>query len=440
MKRTQAASKQRGDVTLLGMLLSTAIAIGALSVYFSVQQRQAERADAEMGGVLVAQTADALRRLLTMAPSTPGVVPGGAVNGVNWLKPPACGGQAGNPPQGFVPCSFGDNFWTPNFRTTITNVGGRWEARLTFVVPRAFETNRAGTIADYLAEKANTHLTATPLNAPAPGVVTPGFVTVMTNVPQNANDLSLRPAIMSNPGHPDFGRVLVIVSNDPSTDTFLRTDGTNQMWANLNLGGNDLVNGRDLKAQTATLSDGVTANRVTLRPGSVGATLGGSCNSPGTLVTDSNGQLLACQQGRWFPAGTQVVTAPNTPCSRPGSYGELITDGTGMICQGGMWIPIQSRMGGIVTVASYVVSHNSTVPKPNCSAIGAVPRIYLAPKMWTPNDVTMSFSPPSSISLSVDYTPWHVYAQDSGASWNVYLDSSGNKGGSILVTTACAFT
>jgi hypothetical protein len=330
---SRAASKQRGAVTLLGMLLSTSIAIGALSVYFGLQQRQAERTDAEIGGVLVAQTADALRRLLTMAPSTPGVVPSGTVNGVNWLKPPACGGQASNPAQGFVPCSFGDNFWAPNFRTTITNVAGRWEARLTFVVPNAFETSRIGTIADYLAEKANTHLTATPLNAPAPGVVTPGFVTVMTNVPQNANDLSSRPAIMASPGSPDFGRVVVVVSNDPSTDTFLRTDGTNQMWANLNLGGNDLINGRDLQAQRATLSDGVTANRVSLRPGSVGASLGGACAS-GTLATDSNGQLLACQYGRWFPAGTQVVTALNQPCSRPGAYGELITDGTGMICQG----------------------------------------------------------------------------------------------------------
>lgn len=435
---SQAASKQRGAVTLLGMLLATSIAIGALSVYFGLEQRRAERAEAEIGGVLVAQTTDALRRLLTMAPSAPGVVPGGTVNGVNWLKPPTCGGQASNPPQGFVPCSFGDNFWAPNFRTTITNVAGRWEARLTFVVPNAFETNRVGTIADYLAEKANTHLTATPLNAPAPGVVTPGFVTVMSNVPQNANDLSSRPAIMSNPGSPDFGRVVVVVSNDPSTDTFLRTDGTNQMRANLNLGGNDLINGRDLQARTATLTDGVTANRVSLRPGSAGASLGGACTS-GALATDSNGQLLACQYGRWFPAGTQVVTALNQPCSRPGAYGELITDGTGMICQGGAWIPIQSRMGGIVTVASYVASHGSSIPKPNCSAIGASPRIYLTPKAWYPNDVSLSYVPPSSIALTVDGTPWNVYAQDTGANWSVYLASSGNKGGSILVTTACSF-
>lgn len=78
---SQAASKQRGAVTLLGMLLATSIAIGALSVYFGLEQRRAERAEAEIGGVLVAQTTDALRRLLTMAPSAPGVVPGGTVNG-----------------------------------------------------------------------------------------------------------------------------------------------------------------------------------------------------------------------------------------------------------------------------------------------------------------------------------------------------------------------
>ncbi|MCX8017111.1 MAG: hypothetical protein N2690_04310, partial [Rhodocyclaceae bacterium] len=318
-RASRRGGRQRGEVTLIGLLLAVSIATAALNVMFNVQRRQMERADAEEAGVLVAQTADALRRLLTMAPSNAAVVPPGTQNGVAWLRPPACGGRAQNPAQGFVPCSFGDNFWAPNFQTTITNVGGRWEARLTFRVPDAFDRDRIGTVADYIAEKANTHLTATPLNAPAPGVVTPGFVTVMTNVPANANDLAARPAIMNNPASADFGRVVVVVSNDPSTDTFLRTDGTNRMEANLNLNNNDLINGRDLQAQTATLTDGVTANRVSLRPGSAGASLGGACTS-GALAADSNGQLLACQYGRWFPAGTQVVTALNQPCSRPVSY------------------------------------------------------------------------------------------------------------------------
>lgn len=440
-RASRRGGRQRGEVTLIGLLLAVSIATAALNVMFNVQRRQMERADAEAAGVLVAQTADALRRLLTMAPSNAAVVPPGTQNGVAWLRPPACGGRAQNPALGFVPCSFGDNFWAPNFQTTITNVGGRWEARLTFRVPDAFDRDRIGTVADYIAEKANTHLTATPLNAPAPGVVTPGFVTVMTNVPANANNLAARPAIMNNPASADFGRVVVVVSNDPSTDTFLRTDGTNRMEANLNLNNNDLINGRDLQAQRATLQDRLTSNRVILRPGLAGAIMGAGCTTSGEVATDPQGLLLACQSGRWFPAGTQVVRNTNDVCTRPGSYGELAADGTGMICQNGRWIPLQARMGSIVPMASFVASNGTTIPKPNCALVGAAPRIYVVPKSWFPNTVSASSNngPPPTLSVTSDMTPWHFYAIDSGNNWTIRVDSSGNRGGVALVITACSF-
>lgn len=434
-------ARQRG-VTLLGMLFAVSIATAMLTTYFNLERRKIEREDAEAAGVMLAQTADALRRLITVAPATPGVIPAGTMNGVNWLKAPTCGGNAANIAQGFVPCSFGDQFWAPNFRTTFANVGGRIEARLTFVVPNSFDANRRGNVADFIADKANTMLSASPVNAPAPGVVTPGFVTVMSNVTAAANDLSGRPAIINNPASADFGRIVMVVSNDPNTDAFLRTDGTNQMYANLNLGGNDLINGRDLQAQTATLQNRVTANRVNLRAGSTGAVLGGACATNGEVVADAQGLLLACQGGRWYPAGTQVVANMGQACSRPGSYGELASDGTGMICQNGVWIPLQARIGGIVSMASYLVSNGSTVVKPACSSVGATPRIYLYPRSWTPNVINASFSggPPPVLNISPDNTPWVFRANDNGSSWGIVIQSSGNRPAEAIAMTACVFS
>jgi len=445
------ARRQRGE-TLIGLLLATGIAAAALGVAIEMQQRAQERLDAQHGGVLLAQTADGLRRLISAVPGNPAMLPTGPQTGVNWLKPSTCGGLATNPPQGFVPCSFGDNFWTPAFQTTFTNVAGQIEARLTFVVPAAYSRPRAGVLADIIAEHANANLTTSVVNAPAPGFITPGFVTVMSHVRQADNNLANRPAIRANTADADFARLVVSVSNHANTDAFLRTDGSNRMNAALNLSNNDLINGRNLQAQTAALSGAMTANAVNsattltagtsvsaqnlqLAAGATGASLGGACAS-GNVAADGSGRLLACQNGAWFPAGVARVAALGSPCTRPGSYGEY-TDGTGMICQGGMWIPLQARLGGVVQMASFRVANGSPVPKPNCSIMGAQPRIFVTPRRWLDAHVTPAFGG-GQLTLTPSPTPWIFAATDGGTFWTINLGSD-RGGDEAIAVTACAF-
>ena len=445
------ARRQRGE-TLIGLLLATGIAAAALGVAIEMQQRAQERLDAQHGGVLLAQTADGLRRLISAVPGNPAMLPTGPQTGVNWLKPSTCGGLATNPPQGFVPCSFGDNFWTPAFSTTFTNVAGRVEARLTFVVPTIYSRPRAGVLADIIAEHANANLTTSVVNAPAPGVITPGFVTVMSHVPVGANDLTGRLTIRSNVADPDFARLVVSVSNDPSTDAFLRTDGTNRMNAALNLNNNNLVNGNnlqavsatlsgDLDAQNATLVHGLTADRVSLRSGSTGAALGTACISNGDVVAAPDGQLLSCQDGRWFGAGVSVVRNVGDACTRPGSYGEMQSDGTGMICQAGRWIPLQSRMGGMVQMASFLVGDGALIAKPNCASLGptVLPRIFVMPREWHAAGVNLTQAGGNIIARPVTPSVYRFAAIDRGSDWEVDLESP-RGADEALVITACSFT
>ena len=454
------ARRQRGE-TLIGLLLATGIAAAALGVAIEMQQRAQERLDAQHGGVLLAQTADGLRRLISAVPGNPAFLPASPQTGVNWLKSPTCGGLAANPPQGFVPCSFGDNFWTPAFQTTFTNVAGQIEARLTFVVPAAYSRPRAGVLADIIAEHANANLTTSVVNAPAPGVITPGFVTVMSHVRQADNNLANRPAIRANTADADFARLVVSVSNHANTDAFLRTDGSNRMNAALNLNNNDLINGRNLQAQTAALSGAMTAasatltgamtaqtaqaNTLTLNVGASGAVRGDFCSPSGLVASDSAGLLLACQGGVWIPAGSERVPAflpgvPNT-CNRSGAMGEL-ADGTTMICQGTMWIPLQARMGGILQMGSFLVRKGSSVPMPSCNAMGAEPRIFVKPRAWFDGPVTLTASG-EFITASTSDEPWFFGASVNGSAWTISIEMPRDRGeaqAEAIAITSCVFS
>lgn len=442
---------QRGE-TLIGLLLAAGLAAAALGVAMQMQQRSQERLDAQQGGVLLAQTADGLRRLISAAPGNMALVPTAAQTGVNWLKAPGCGGLPANPAQGFVPCSFGDNFWTPAFSTTFTNVAGRIEARITFVVPAAYSRPRAGVLADIIAEHANANLTTSVVNAPAPGVITPGFVTVMSHVRPADNSLVNRLAIRADQADPDFARLVVSVSNDPSTDGFLRTDGTNRMNAALNLNNNNLVGGADLGAQTATLAGGltaqtatitdrVTANMVNLRAGTAGAAQGAACTENGLVASDANGLLFSCQGGAWLRVGTQRVNSWGQSCPQSGAHGEM-ADGTAMICQGATWIPLQLRMGGIIQVGSFLVRNGVTVPKPDCGALNAAARIFVKPRTWFDGPVTLNAtSPPLTLTSTVSNIPWGYAATDQGASWRVDITAPrGVPQSEAIAITACAFS
>jgi hypothetical protein len=156
------------------------------------------------------------------------------------------------------------------------------------------------------------------------------FTNYLSNVPVTANDLTQQLATMNNPASPDFGRVLLIASNAPSQDLWLRVDGTNQMLANLNMGGNDLINARNVKADGyGVFGGGVVAGDDIITSANVIATDNVAGNNQGIVLADdvlirdaliNNGYprlSKAVFDVQDIPTGSEVIKPTCPPGSTP---------------------------------------------------------------------------------------------------------------------------
>ena len=128
-------------------------------------------------------------------------------------------------------------------------------------------------------------------------------------------------------------------------------------------------------------------------------------------------------------------------CTRQGALAEL-ADGTTMICQGSLWIPLQARMGGLVQMASFLVRNGNPVPQPNCTSLGAQPRIFVKPRAWFdgPIDLTVDGM---SITAAPLNDPWFYGATVSGVNWIINIRAPGGRGvpqAEAIAITACAFS
>jgi hypothetical protein len=155
------AFSQRGNTTLIGMLLATAIAAGALPWIAEQQQRRITDEMAATTGHDLAQFAAGLRGFIAAAQSNPSIIPAAPQTGTNWLRPPTCGGLPTNPPTGYIPCHFArygtrDTLFDADFQATITrNAATNYiEARTTFVPRYPSHPVQVGHIADKIVNTA----------------------------------------------------------------------------------------------------------------------------------------------------------------------------------------------------------------------------------------------------------------------------------------------
>ncbi len=246
MKRARATVSGRrlqGGYMLLGALLALVVFASIMAVGIQWANRHMLEQQAAADGAALGQFAVGLRGFAAAAQANPGIIPGSARVGVNWLKPPSCGGLATNPAEGYVPCSFTGGRYGANYRTTFTYTGatGQLEARTTYDISAAgYDRPSAGRVASLVVRAALSQQ-----SNPNNGV----FFMAYANAPSN---LAAAPTpsdpVFYNPGTNE-GRVTAVVTNAPSNDIFLRTDGTNRMLANLNMGGHSIGNARDARFQ-----------------------------------------------------------------------------------------------------------------------------------------------------------------------------------------------
>jgi len=251
-------------------LLATALAIVLFSTVVLMSSRDMtrrayeRRADAE--GQQAAQFAIGIRGLIARAQADPSLLPGGTQTGVGWLKPPSCGGLASNPVEGYVPCTYTGGAYGSSYQTGLTRDAATnfITARTTFMIPRLGNGPRDNIMfADNLVSNA-----LASQSLPNSGT----FFSAWANVAENATG-------PRNPGDTaNAGRVVLLASNAPTNDAFLRTDGTNHMLANLNMGGMSIGNAADARFsgdvrvdQRVQVRDGLTATHgaVDMRAGAI---------------------------------------------------------------------------------------------------------------------------------------------------------------------------
>jgi len=380
-------TRETGSTTLFGLLIATTMAIATIPLVAEMQNRQVMRETAKATGQDLAEFAIGLRGFIAAAQSNPALIPAGAINGANWLKAPTCGGLAANPANGYIPCNFGnyggrDTLFDASYQTTITrNAATNYiEARTTFIPQVPSDPIKRGTVADDIVNAAMSHTTI-----PANGL----FSNFMSNVPVNANDLSARLATMNNPASANFGRVLLIAANAPSNDLWLRTDGTNQMLAALNMGGNDLVNARGIQA-TGNLNLGG------------GASIGGDTTINQDLRVGQNatiGQDLFVTRdisaGRDMAAQRDIISANGDVRASRGNLSAsngINGDTRGVVIADDGYLTDMVLSNGVTPRLSQgvfdmrVVGANATVPKPSCPAGLGNPQIFTAIQSIVPND------------------------------------------------------
>lgn len=306
--------RQQHGYMLVGTLFAMAVVAASLTVYAKHEARQILYLRAQAEGQSLSQYAVGLRGFIAATQATPGPAPAPQV-GVAWLRPPTCGGLATNPVEGFVPCSYTGGTFGALFNTTFTRnpVTNFIEARTSFVVPAQGDTAlNSILLAEQVVQSALANQTL-----PANGV----FFNAFANVPVTAN--APAPAAAAPGG--DAGRVVMVANNAPSNDIFLRTDGTNQMLANLNMGGFSIGNARDARFNGDVRID----RRLQVDQG---ATIQGPADLRGGAVTNEI-----------------ALTSIN----------HFVTE-------------------GIYDARVYTGAASYTIPKPNCAAAGNNPGIYVA--------------------------------------------------------------
>lgn len=342
---------QRGYAALIAVLIALAFTASLIATFTWLANQRARDTYADIEGQALSQFAVGLRGFVAAVQADPAKLPANlyVVTGVNWLKAPTCGGLTGNPAEGFVPCHFTGETLGSQYRTTIRRdaMTNRVEARTVVrVPPQGGDPQSVILMADKVAEAALRQQ-----SLPANGM----FYTAWGNVAETAT----APAGVV-PAAADAGQVLLLVSNAPSNDLWLRVDGTNSMQANLNMGGFSIGNARD-----ASFAGDVRVQGRQQIDNGLTVTNGVADLQSGLITTDA------------------VLTSIGRFASQ-GIYSARVLYGS----------------------SSYVV------PKPNCTQAGNSPAIYAA------------FQATGSVNFDGNYRGDAMYdarvdVTDLGASWQV---------------------
>lgn len=300
--------KRQSGQYLIAAVLAIALLAGGLALWGTVQAEHYYDQYADLQGAALAEYGVGLRGFIANVQGGSATMPANpyTVAGVNWLKPPACGGLATNPTEGYVPCDFTGGPLGSIFSTTITQTPATnaISAATWFMVDPESGKSKAsmGVLASKIAFAALAQQ-----NLPINGM----FLNVFSNAPATAT--AQPPPNAINPV--DRGRVVLLADNAPSNDIWLRVDGTNKMLADLNMGGHSLVNANNgsfagsVRVQgTEQIDNGLSVTNGT-------ADLRGGVIAPDVQVTSVNRMASQAIYDAQVFTGATSYTVPKPDCS-----------------------------------------------------------------------------------------------------------------------------
>jgi prepilin-type N-terminal cleavage/methylation domain-containing protein len=395
-------STHRG-FTLVEMLIVLTIAASVITLGSKLALRWMEKSQAEdLGRMLAQYTAAVSNHLNSATPPAPG-----AYTGTAWLQDAAtCPGATG--PSDFLPCGFRTLLpWGLTFTTTVTNVAGNFNA-----------TTTLGTAPLTVGGK-------TRLDLAGHSILAARSVT-------GASDLG---GAMFTLGLIDFdfngANVIQSVVSTSSTpaEPWLRVDGTNQMLADLNNGGNRFTNSSGLDWANSQLN--------AAQGGSV--ELGGTNTTPGVgtpyidfhqngltqdfnarVINDANGRLSV--QANTLRSTGQIdaaSTAATWSMTTANSGSNAATTPRGSMNVADVWLRSKSAyitqlLPNYVHKGAWLVGNNYTVTKPNCGS--GTPKIIVT-EGWQANS-SQGYMTSRAINYS---TYWRIDLRtvaDPGMVWN----------------------
>lgn len=417
--------KEQSGFTLIGTLLALSVAIGALPFAHKVMDREATNRLAEAAGHDLAKLAGGMRHYIEMRQGGQEVLVPGVGDGLDFFRAATCGGPARaffNADEGYIPCHLGrygpnDTLFGVNYNFIVTNFGtGGIEIRATYVVEHN-RPGRIGVIASRIAGAAAAH----------GGIARNGvFETFMANVEVMAMD----PAVAAV----DNGRVLLIASNRPSDDPWLRTDGTNEMNANIRAGGNSLVNAWSIEAA----GDLVLGNDAFIGGGTLIAAnlqVGQNINAVGDIRSDGSisaaGRVTA---GTELAAGTDVIAGNDVIAGRDMGAARDVIAGNNVLASNDLWIGAINEWAarGVYTMNVRDFAPAGVVVEPNTLTCPAplTPTIFTS----TQSIATGTGAPIYGERIVVTGTgPWVMRAEVLyGTGWQITPNAR------VVVTTKCS--
>lgn len=362
--------------TLIGMLLALSVALAALPMAHEKMQRESVNQYAKTAGNELAQISNGVRHYVERFQAGDDPALPTPADSLDFFRPQVCGGRAlpfFNNDEGYIPCRVGR--YGPNetivgadyrFNANTFGVNGV-EVRVDYVVDNPVDQGRIGVVASRIANAANAH-GGTPQN----GL----FESVMANVSQGATDPNNDPAF--NPAV-DRGRVLLVTSNRPSDDPWLRTDGTNEMNANIRAGGNSLVNADSIEAS----GDLVLGNDAFIGGGTVieqelrvrqDIQSDGDIRSGGAISADDR-----ITSGEAMVASTDVIASDDVVAGRDMVSDRDVEAGRNVVAaDGDVFVgDVDEWAGrGVYNMRALDLASTSTVPGITCSDPALTPAIF----------------------------------------------------------------